>query len=106
MTDKPSRNEEEYFARQHAEQLKARRAEAAAEAARKERAAHHMKCPKCGANLHAEVYHTIHVDRCEECQGLWFDAGEAELLIKANEAHGVGGIFRSIVRGVRGKTAE
>ncbi len=102
MTDKPSRNEEEYFARREAERLKARKEAAALEAQLAERRRHYMKCPKCGADLRTEEYHGIQVDRCTECDGLWFDAGEAEQLVAENERRGVGGVFRAIVQGVRG----
>ncbi len=104
MSDKPSRNEEEYFAKREAEILKARRE--AAERAEKdaERQSHLMKCPKCGANLETEDYRGIEVDRCRECLGVWFDAGEAERLIRT-EGGGVGDIFSAIMRGVRGVRA-
>ncbi|MSR06916.1 MAG: hypothetical protein EXR93_07625 [Gemmatimonadetes bacterium] len=100
MTDKPSRNEEEFFAKRDAEILKARREAAARASKDEERRSHHMKCPKCGANLVTEEYHGIQVDRCHECLGVWFDAGEAESLLK-KEATGLGGILASLVRGVK-----
>jgi hypothetical protein len=98
MTDKPSRNEEEYFAREELERLKKSR-EATREAEqRAARASHYMKCPKCGADLTTETYHGIEVDRCTECSGVWFDAGEADTLLEKES--GVMDIFRSIMRGV------
>lgn len=101
-TDKPSRAEEEYFAKREAE-LKEQRRAAAEEAARDaERKSHYMRCPKCGAALAAEEYHGIEIDRCTECDGIWFDAGEAELLTE-KESAGFGKIFASMVRGVRNK---
>ena len=54
MTEKPSRNEEEYFARQEAELRKERRKTAELEQAEVERQTHHMKCPKCGYDLATE----------------------------------------------------
>ena len=104
MNEKPSRNEDEYFAKREAEILKARReaaAKADKDAARK---AHFMKCPKCGGDLKTEAYHGIQIDRCPDCLGVWFDAGEAEMLIK-NESSGLGGVFAALVRGVRGSKA-
>ncbi len=101
MTEnKPSHNEEEYFARREAEILKARREAAARAAEDGERRSHFMKCPKCGATLVTEEYHAIQVDRCPECLGVWFDAGEAELLIK-KESSGLGSVLSALVRGVR-----
>ena len=98
MSDKPSSNEEEYFARQDAELLKKSRAESRQLALEAERHSHYMKCPKCGADLGTEDYHGIEVDRCPECRGLWFDAGEVESLVK--KEGGMLDVFRSIIRGV------
>lgn len=93
--------EEEYFARREAEILKARR-EAAERAARDtERRSHFMRCPKCGAHLVSENRSGIQIDKCPECLGVWFDAGEAEQLIKVEGQRGVGGLFAALVRGMR-----
>lgn len=105
MSDKPSRNEEEYFARIEAERLKERRAAAEQAAAAADRKQHLMKCPKCGAGLVTEEYQNIQVDRCPECDGVWFDAGEVEQVLQQQEAGGVGGLFRAIMQGVRARSA-
>ncbi|MBE9128690.1 MULTISPECIES: zf-TFIIB domain-containing protein [unclassified Coleofasciculus] len=39
-----------------------------------------LKCPKCQGNLQAVVYAEIEVDRCTDCQGIWFDSQEAQML--------------------------
>ena len=105
-SDKPSRNEEEYFARLESERIEARRTAAGAAAERAERLSHYMKCPKCGTDLVVEEYEGIQIDRCSECNGIWFDDGEAELLVAKNQAKGVGGIFRAIAQGVRGRSKK
>jgi len=79
-TDKPSRNEDEYFARQEKELLEQQRAAAAAAAAEAERRSHHMKCPKCGHDLATMDYEGISIDRCTSCAGIWLDPGELEQL--------------------------
>ncbi len=101
-TDKPSRSEEEYFAKREVELRLARKQADDEAASDEERRSHYMKCPKCGANLEIEEYHGIEIDRCSECNGIWFDAGEAELLTE-KESAGFGKIFASMVRGVRAK---
>lgn len=82
---KPSSSEDEYHHKQDQERLAKRRAEAeaanAAEARDALRQLHYMHCPKCGAHLATETYHRVQVDRCPECHGVWFDAGEAESLL-------------------------
>ena len=99
MPDKPSRNEDEYFAKQSAELLKARKQRARQQEDEAQRRTHFMKCPKCGADLRMEEYHGVQIDRCPECSGMWLDAGEAEEL-SAREGAGVINIFKSIMRGV------
>src|SRR5205814_316180 len=59
MTDEPSRNEDEYFARRDAELLRQQRASAQQAAAQAERRSHHMKCPKCGYDLITGEWHGI-----------------------------------------------
>jgi Zn-finger nucleic acid-binding protein len=99
MSDKPSKNEDEYFALREAEILKARK-QAIEKAARdSERRSHLMRCPKCGGKLKDESFHEIQVERCPDCLGVWFDAGEAESLMQ-HESGRFGAIFKALVRGV------
>jgi hypothetical protein len=103
MPDKPSRNEEEYFARVEAERVGKLKQSAEIEAQMAERRGHFMKCPRCGADLEVKHYSGIEVERCPECRGFWFDEGEAERLVELNASKGVvGGAFRAIVEAVRG----
>lgn len=106
MNEKPSRNEEEYFARQEAERLRKMREEAERDRAAAERQSHFMRCPKCGATLAHEEYHGVEVDRCPDCKGVWFDQGEVEQALANQDAGGVGKLFQSIFRGVRHKPSE
>jgi acetyl-CoA carboxylase beta subunit len=99
MTDKPSRNEEEYFAKEEAKRLRKQREEAQAQEEQERRQTHYMKCPKCGADLVTEEYMGVEVDRCPDCKGTWFDAGETEDLLR-REDEGVLKVFKSIMRGV------
>ena len=75
-TDKPSRNEDEYFVLRDAELLKQQRADAEAAATAAERQTHYMKCPKDGYDLATHEYHGVQVDTCPHCGGMWLDAGE------------------------------
>jgi hypothetical protein len=99
MPDKPSKNEDEYFAKQSADLIKAKRREAEKAALDAERRAHYMKCPKCGSDLKTESYHGIEIDRCPACRGMWLDAGEAEDLLR-REDEGIINIFKSVMKGV------
>ncbi len=41
-----------------------------------------IKCPKCTNKLITINYQNIEIDRCSQCEGIWFDAMEAEQLKK------------------------
>jgi uncharacterized protein with PIN domain len=60
--EKPSRNEDEYFAKQDAELLRQMREKNDSERTTQERKAHFMKCPKCGADLKEETHEHVKVD--------------------------------------------
>lgn len=77
-TDKPSRNEDEYFVKQDAELLRTQRAQAEAALRDAERKSHFMKCPKDGYDLASSLYHGVQIETCPHCGGMWLDAGEVE----------------------------
>jgi hypothetical protein len=91
---KPSENEEEYFHRLEQERIARRKAEAAAQQAAAEREQlrklTHLRCPKCAAKLESTTYRGVEIDRCPECRGVWFDAGEARRVIEAELKEGGG----------------
>ena len=41
---------------------------------------HSLQCPKCKHGMDEVTYGNLTIDRCTECQGIWFDSGEAEAL--------------------------
>jgi Zn-finger nucleic acid-binding protein len=84
-SDKPSRNEDEYFAREDAELMRRQRARAHAAATEAERKTHYMKCPKDGYDLTSSEYHGVQIETCPHCGGMWLDAGELEAV--AHEDH-------------------
>lgn len=78
---KPSQNENEYFARQDAEWLKAQRARLDTERVKKKsEQPSGMKCPRCGGNLMEREYHDVAIDVCDSCRGVWLDRGEMHML--------------------------
>ncbi|AHG90916.1 hypothetical protein J421_3379 [Gemmatirosa kalamazoonensis] len=77
---KPSKNEEEYFARQNAERVQAMRARLDAERAEAERRSHIMRCPRCGGHLKDQLHHHVRIEVCPDCGGTWLDKGELEML--------------------------
>jgi len=86
MSKKPSEKEEEYFARMEFERRKKieeeKQMKLAEEEKKKLRGLHYMKCPKCGMGLIEIDYKGIRIDKCSECEGVWLDAGEIEVISK------------------------
>ena len=80
--EKPSRNEDEYFAKEDAELLRKQRERASAASAEAERKSHYMKCPKDGYDLTSSQVHGVTIETCSHCGGIWLDAGELEAVSK------------------------
>jgi len=40
-----------------------------------------LKCPVCQVPTYVVEYEEIELDLCPDCQGVWFDGGELELLL-------------------------
>jgi len=80
--EKPSRNEDEYFAREDAELLRKQRERASAASLEVERKSHYMKCPKDGNDLASSQHHGVTIETCPHCGGIWLDAGELEAVTK------------------------
>ena len=96
MSDaKPTRTEDEYFIKHDAELIKEQRSRLDAERERAERRSHHMKCPKCGADLQETEFHHIKIDKCPECLGTWFDKGEMAMLDHVDQ-NAIRGFVRSM----------
>jgi len=43
-----------------------------------------MDCPKCVGKLEKKKVENVELDACTVCEGIWFDAGELEAVIKAD----------------------
>ena len=95
--DKPSKAEDEYFARQELERRKKWAQEQSARMAAEEKEtlkqAHWMKCPKCGRDLKEIDLHGVKVDQCANCGGIFLDAGEIGQLAKQEDQGLVGRVF-------------
>lgn len=83
---KPSRNEEEYFARVDADLRKELRARADAERAAQV-AAERNKCPRDGTALVSRESNHVTIDQCPTCEGIWLDKGELEILATGKAEH-------------------
>lgn len=89
MTKQQGNPEEEYFYKLNQELLDKKRKEldqARSEQQKTERkAAHWMKCPKCGAEMKEIELSGLKIDQCSDCQGVFFDFGELDLLMASKE---------------------
>jgi uncharacterized protein len=85
--EKPSRNEDEYFAKEDAELMRKQRERASAASAEAERKSHYMKCPKDGHDLTSSQVHGVTIETCSHCGGIWLDAGELEALSKDDSSN-------------------
>ena len=84
---KPSKQEDEYFAREDVEKKRKLAFAQHQTLAGQEREAlkklHHMKCPSCGLDLHAVRHSSVEVDTCFNCHGVFLREGQLEKLLKA-----------------------
>jgi hypothetical protein len=53
-------------------------------------------CPLCKAAMAKEVVQSIVIDRCPDCQGVWLDKGELDLIKRVVEERAA----REILRGM------
>ena len=86
IENKPSKNEDEYFARENAALIERLRAEADATRQKAERASHVMRCPRCGGPLQEKEQHRVKIDVCPDCGGVWFDKGELEIFDRVDRS--------------------
>lgn len=42
-----------------------------------------MRCPVCHSDMIVVEHNRIELDYCRQCHGVWFDAGELELLLES-----------------------
>jgi hypothetical protein len=66
------------------------------EAAEARRQAHWRKCPKCGADMRVEKIGNVEVEKCPDCEGIFFDRGELESLMMRHEGE-KRGFFRKLL---------
>ena len=87
--EKPSKTEDEYFAKEEAEKSKRLKEKLKHETEDEERdrikTTCYMKCPKCGGDLTEVVFRGIKIDRCAACNGVWLDSGELEQLTRKED---------------------
>jgi uncharacterized protein (DUF983 family) len=83
-SDKPTKTEDEYFAREDAEKTKRLREKLKQEILEEQKQPIkdicYKRCPKCGGELNEVLFRGLKIDRCAACNGVWLDSGELEKL--------------------------
>jgi len=103
--EKPSQQEDDYFAREEIEKKRKLALQQQQDTAAKEREQlkqlHHMKCPKCGFDLHEIARGKVKVDTCFNCHGVFLEAGELERLLHGEGDTNTGAVMRAILNFVK-----
>ena len=104
---KPELHETRFFADRDTELLQEMRRKKALEAEEKKRKEdaqerqhrkdlHWMCCPKCGMGMTEKELNGVLVDICDACDGVYFDRGELEALLK-KQFQETRGFFRRVL---------
>jgi uncharacterized protein len=97
-----SQNENEFFLREEAEKLHRLQQERLKQqdksTAAQEKAAHWMKCPKCGDDLQTVKWRGVDIERCFRCGVLVLDAGELEVLAGNEQPDGFLASFKGLFK--------
>ena len=65
-----------------------------------------MKCPACNNLMIVVEHENIELDYCVNCSGVWFDAGELELLLETMELEGTSLSLDDILTSPEAESAE
>jgi Zn-finger nucleic acid-binding protein len=63
-------------------------------------------CPTCKNNMIVVEHHQIELDYCPNCQGVWFDSGELELLVHRLKLGAPEAFLESILRTTEARSSE
>lgn len=90
LEDRGRALENEYFHRKEQELVEKMKAKLSAENAQTSK----IDCPKCDGKLVETDFENIKIDVCQNCSGVWFDAGElAQVMDKENSSSWFGRFF-------------
>jgi Zn-finger nucleic acid-binding protein len=65
-----------------------------------------MKCPACSSLMIVVEHEKIELDYCVNCSGVWFDAGELELLLESVQLEGASLSLDSILTSPEARSTE
>ena len=108
--EKPTHQEDEYFAREDIEKMR-RLSDAQADLTeshckRELKALHSMKCPSCGMDLQPLRRGNAEVKTCFHCHGMWIDPSSLDALIPQAHHPRDGWTVESILAIFKSHTAQ
>ena len=65
-----------------------------------------MKCPACSSLVIVIEHEKVELDYCPNCSGVWFDAGELELLLESMQLEGTGLSLGDVLTSSEARSAE
>ena len=65
-----------------------------------------MICPACKYDMIVVEYHNTELDYCNSCNGVWFDSGELELLLKSQGLEEPKAFFNGILNSQEAASSE
>jgi len=65
-----------------------------------------MICPTCKSDMIVVEHSNIELDYCTNCQGVWFDSGELELLMESMELESPNQLFGDILNSPEAASPE
>ena len=65
-----------------------------------------MICPACKKDMFVVEYKQIELDYCQSCRGVWFDAGELELLLESDGIDGSKPFLGDLLKASEAQTSE
>ena len=65
-----------------------------------------MKCPTCHNLMIVVEHEKVELDYCLNCLGVWFDAGELELLLETTQLEGTSLSLDEVLTSPEAKSAE
>jgi Zn-finger nucleic acid-binding protein len=65
-----------------------------------------MICPACKSEMIVVEHHKIELDYCTGCHGVWFDAGELELLLDSAGLENTAPLLANLAGSTEARSAE
>lgn len=84
MEDRAKALENEYFRRKEQELIERMKSKLQTENTKSSE----VKCPKCSGNLMETDFENVKIDVCENCSGVWLDAGELAQIVDKDKSEG------------------